>query len=207
MGDSGVRGQQGSNSTPRATAVPAPRLAAMPALTDVLATCQGDRADEWRVIPGGEPGTDLLAGVFETRDSSTPALTALSHNYRAVHLPDPSIGIGWGMESEEWTRWFDSAKTQGVDPNPDWIAPDWSDIYVQWAQVLLNGTMVWRVRYAYVNRGAGADGYLPWPTPIYERVPGDDTGLDQRRVGWRTTRWQLSFALLLNRLQGNAADF
>lgn len=100
-----------------------------------------------------------------------------------------------------------SSREAGVDPNPDWMAPDWSDVWAQWAHVLLNGTMVWRVRYAYINRGAGMDGYLPWPHPIHDDVPGDDVGLDVRRVGWWTTRWELEFASLLNALQGNTWDF
>lgn len=67
-----------------------------PNLEQLLALCQGERVDGWRLIPGGEPGTDLLAGVFETMDSTSPALTALSHEYRAVYVPDPRIGLGWG---------------------------------------------------------------------------------------------------------------
>ncbi len=174
-------------------------------LNEILDVCQGDRAADWRLIPGGEPGTDLLAGVFETVDSSAPALTALSHNYRAVYVPDPGIGIGWGMESEQWERAVESWRKAGVDPNPGWADRDWSDVLAQWAHVLLNGTMVWRVRYAYINRGAGMDGYMPWPGEDREPVPGEPS--DSRRIGWSTTRWELSFAALLNRLQGNTWDF
>ena len=174
-------------------------------LEEILAACQGGRADQWRLIPGGEPGTDLLAGVFETMDSSAPAVTALSHNHRAVYLPNPSIGIGWGMQSEDWEEAIQSHRKLGLDPNPDWIAPEWSDVYAQWAHLLLNGTMVWRVRYAYINRGAGMDGYLPWPEEDREPVPDDP--MNSRRIGWSTTSWEMSFAGLLNRLQGNAWDF
>jgi hypothetical protein len=181
------------------------RVRLVPTLEQVLTVCQVDHAIDWRLIPAGESGTDLLVGVFETRDSSSPAVTALSHEYRAVYMPDPQIGIGWGMESEQWKRAIESSRRAGVDPNPGWADPDWTDVFAQWAHLLLNGTMVWRVRYTYVNRGAGMDGYMPWPAEDREAVPGDPG--ESRRIGWSTTSWELAFAGLLNALQGNTWDF
>jgi hypothetical protein len=49
-------------------------------------------------------------------------------------------------------------REEGLDPNPDWADPNWSAVHAQWAPVLLNGTMVWRLHYAYVNRGADRAG-------------------------------------------------
>ncbi len=175
-------------------------------LDGILAICQGDQAARWHLIPGGEPGTDLLSGVFETMDADSPAVTALSHKYRAVYAPDPRIGIGWGMDSEDWERAVRSHLKANLDPNPDWADPGWSDVLAQWAHVLLNGTMVWRVRYAYINRGGGMDGYMPWPREDRDLVPGVEIS-GSRRIGWSTTNWHLGFAALLNALQGNTWDF
>jgi hypothetical protein len=174
-------------------------------LAQILELCQDSHLDEWRTIPGGEPGTDLLVGLVDAGTADEPALTALAHLYRAVYLPDARLGIGWGMESEEWQQSSRETRRLNFEPKPGWADEEWSDVFAQWAHILLNGTMVWRVRYAYVNRGAGMDGYMPWPKEDRDAVP-DEPGAS-RRVGWSTTTWELSFAALLNGLQGNAWDF
>jgi hypothetical protein len=163
-------------------------------LARILDACQGEEVDNWRVIPGGsfnEPGTNLLAGLFDAGADDRPALTALEHLYRAVYLPDARIGIGWGMQTEYTREW----KGQ----RPDWADGDWRDIEPCLAHVLFNGTMVWRVHYTAINRGAGRDGILPWPTKKLE--PGH-TPLDSTPGGWDTTRWEVKFARLLSDLQG-----
>jgi hypothetical protein len=165
-------------------------------LADILNACQGDQLENWRVIPGGsfnEPGTDLLVGLFNAGTEEEPALTALDHLYRAVYLPDARLGLGWGMR----TRYTDERKGQ----RPDWADSDWGDpVEPCLAHVLLNGTMVWRVTYTYVNRGAGRDGILPWPTKKFEEGP--NYPLDVTPGGWNTTRWEVEFARLLSDLQG-----
>lgn len=164
-------------------------------LTHIFDACQGDKIDDWRRIPGGsfdEPGTDLLAGLLDAGSAEEPALTALEHLYRAVYLPDARIGLGWGMETEYTRQW----KGQ----RPDWADEDWSDpIEPTLAHVLFNGTMVWRVHYTYINRGAGRDGLLPWPTQKLEEGPNYPS--DVTPGGWDTTRWEVNFARLLSDLQ------
>ncbi len=163
-------------------------------LAKILDACQGEELDNWRVIPGGfnEPGTDLLAGVFDAGAREEPALTALEHTYRAVYLPDARLGLGWGMKTEYTRQW--------KDQRPDWADSDWSDpVEPHLAHVLFNGTMVWRAHYTYINRGAGRDGILPWPEKKFEPGP---TPLDATPGGWDTTRWEVRFARLLSDLQG-----
>jgi hypothetical protein len=96
-----------------------------------LELCQDSHLGDWRTIPGGEPGTDLLVGLVDSGTRDEQALAALTHNYRAVYLPDARVGIGWGMDSEEWQRSVENAGRLGLNPNPDWADPGWSDVYAQ----------------------------------------------------------------------------
>jgi hypothetical protein len=115
--------------------------------------------------------------------------------HRAIYLPDERLLLDWGMTSEEaWDA-----------PEPDWASPDWGNVIRQSARALYAGEVVWRLEYAYINRGAGMDGYMPWLNEDRDAIPGDPS--KSRRIGWSTTRWELSFAALLNALQGNAWDF
>lgn len=97
------------------------------------------------------------------------------------------------METEYTRQW--------ERQRPDWADEDWGDpVQPLLAHVLLNGTMVWRTHYTYINRGAGRDGILPWPRKQFEEGP--DHPLDALPGGWNTTRWEVEFARLLSDLQG-----
>jgi hypothetical protein len=164
-------------------------------LQHILDLCQADHLPDWVVIPGGQPGTDLLVGLVDAGSSGAPALTALPHEYRAVYVPDARVGIGWGMDTEPGYARYER--------KPDWASNDWNSVHMQYAHVLLDGVMVWRVLYLYVDRGAGRDGYLPYLATQFE-----DTGTHHHaRQGWDLLRWELEFARLIGQLQHNASDF
>jgi hypothetical protein len=166
-------------------------------LKQVLDYCQAGRATEWRVIPGGDPGTDLLVGLVDAgTDDREPALTALTHKYRSVFVPDVRLGIGWGMDSEPTNL------RRPLHEKPRWADPEWSGVYRQYAHVLFNGTMVWRVRYHYVDQGAGMGGYLPYFKQQFEQGPG----VQGSTQGWDTTGWEVEFVRLLNQLNGTDFD-
>jgi hypothetical protein len=160
-------------------------------LTRIFEACQAERLHDWRVIPAGDPGTDLLVGLVDAGDQTGPALSALPHLYRAVYVPDARLGIGWGMTDPHGP---------GATMLPDWAPEDWSGAERAWAHVLLDGTMVWRVLYTYVNWGAGIDGLLPYPAKRFEKGPDPLRALPG---GWDTTRWEVEFVRLLNDLQEN----
>jgi hypothetical protein len=162
-------------------------------LARIFDACQADRLDDWRVIPAGEPGTDLLTALVDTGGQAGPALTALPHLYRAVYVPDARLGLGWGMRAGDPRELRSGTK-------PDWAGEEWSGAEPAYAHILLNGTMVWRVPYTDVNWGAGIDGLLPFPDPKFEEGP---TPLGVEPGGWNTTQWEVEFARLLNDLQGN----
>jgi len=163
-------------------------------LTQIFDACQADRISNWRVIPGGDvPDTSLLAALVDVGSSERPALTTLPHLYRAVYVPDARLGLGWGMDPEDWRE------RPRLDRKPTWASDVWSGAAPNYAHVLLNGTMVWRVLYTYIDWGAGIDGILPFPEPKFE-----ETGLARYSPGgWDTTRWEVEFARLLNDLNGN----
>ncbi len=68
------------------------------------------------------------------------------------------------MELEDWRHRRPRTK-------PDWAPGAWDSAEPNLAHVLLNGTMVWRVLYTYVNWGAGIDGVLPYPAQKFEEGP------------------------------------
>jgi hypothetical protein len=153
-------------------------------LTRILDACQGDRLDDWRIIPGSDaPDTNLLAAVFDAGDQSGPALAALPHLHRAVYMPDARMGLGWGMELEDW-------RDRRPRTKPDWASHDWNSAEPNLAHILFNGAMVWRVLYTYIDRGAGRDGILPYPARKFEPGP---TPPYATPGGWDTThpspRW------------------
>ena len=115
--------------------------------------------------------------------------------HRATYIPDPRLVLDWGQYADDAT----------LDFMPAWASPHWKHVVAQWARVLLDGAEVMHIKYAYIDRGAGADGYLPWLVEDRDPVPGDPS--NTRRIGWSTMRWEVSFAALLNKLQGNAWDF
>jgi hypothetical protein len=90
-------------------------------LARIFDACQGDRLDEWRVVPGGDvPDTNLLAALVDGGDQSGPALATLPHLHRAVCVPDARVGLGWGMDPEEW-------RDRRPKGKPDWASPQWSN--------------------------------------------------------------------------------
>jgi hypothetical protein len=164
-------------------------------LARILDACQGAQLDNWRVIPVSslnEPGIDLLPGsLWNAGSEKQPALAQLVHLYRAVYVPDARLGLGWGMETQ-YTRDWEGKR-------PDWALHDWGEpVQPCLAHVLLNGTVVWRIYYTYINRGAGRDGLLPWPTKKFEKGPGHHATAG----GWDTTQWDVEFVRLLIDLQG-----
>lgn len=62
---------------------------------------------------------------------------------------------------------------------------------------MLNGSLIWRTLYVYVDLGAANEGYLPYVGQVIEHIDGWP-----QRTGWRTTRWDLRFVGLLNALKG-----
>jgi hypothetical protein len=90
-------------------------------LARIFDACQGDRLDEWRVVPGGDvPDTNLLAALVDVGDQSGPALATLPHLHRGVCVPDARLGLGWGMDPEEW-------RDRRPKGKPDWASPQWSN--------------------------------------------------------------------------------
>ena len=165
-------------------------------LRSVLDICQGDDAEDWITIPGGGPGDRFIVVLVDVASNQEPpALAALHHYYRAVYLPDARLGVAWGMTDEDWREPDESRENP-----PEWIPKEWSSVRPRYAHVLLNGAMVWQVRYAAVNWGAGISGVLPWPRAQFT----DRQVTDPPEVAsWRTTNWEVRFARLLNELQRN----
>jgi hypothetical protein len=162
-------------------------------LARILDACQAEHLQDWRVIPGPDvPDTNLLGAVFDADDQAGPALTSLSHLYRAVYVPDARIGLGWGMDLEE-------LRARRPRSKPDWASEGWKSAEPNLAHVLFNGTMVWRVLYTYLDAGAGLDGLLPYPAPKFEEGPS----LHHVPAGYDTTHWEVEFARLLNDLREN----
>jgi len=166
-------------------------------LDQALDACQGSKLENWCVIPAGEPGSDLLVGLADVASSTEPpALAALTHQDRAVYLPDASLGLGWGMDLRDWRE-----DEERHHARPEWADQDWSGVERHYAHVLLNGVMVWRVLYAWINVGAGMSGVMPWPGREFEERA--ELGQVFPPAGWDTTRWEVEFARLINDLSGN----
>lgn len=172
-------------------------------LRELLNLCQGERDEEWIRIPGGGPGDRLPVGLIDVAfDKDPPALAVLHATYRAVYMPDPQLGIAWGVHDEDWRE--GNRGRQATDEKPEWaVLFDWTSAWQRWAHVLFNGAMVWQLSYAYINAGAGVDGILPWPRPVFSEdwQPGEGPEL----TGHETTRWEVEFARLLNGTQRNDA--
>jgi hypothetical protein len=165
-------------------------------LARVLDACQASQSENWRVIPHDEPGSNLLAGLVDAGSNNERALTALHHNYRAVYLPDARLGLGWG---------WNAGVRPGEEQWPEWASRHWKRVELRLAHLLLAGTMVWRTYYTYVDQGAAQELLLPWPSMEYK--PGaDPLTYRPRPAGWHTTRWEVQFVRLLNRLNRNSED-
>ena len=161
-------------------------------LATICGYCTRDRLTDWKVIPDGDYGTDLLVGLVDgSVNDEPPAAQVLPHMYRAVFTPDARIGLGWGMRSDMSGIKFDAS-------HESWVDPDWEFAEPVTAHVLLSGTMVWRVKYLYLNRGAGRDGNIPHPHKDFEKGP------DHHAVpaGFHTTKFEVELVGLINELQG-----
>ncbi len=161
-------------------------------LRDLLDLCQNHRAADWRVVPGGGPLERMLVGLVNASTSDRPQLATLEHYHRAVYAPNPQLGLAWGMQAEHERR------TVQVD----WKPAPWRSVSEAYAHVLLGGSIVWQVPFAQVNRGAGEDGVIAWPTQANVDPLGDPAA----SAGWWIQSWEASFAALLNTLAGNSFD-
>jgi hypothetical protein len=148
----------------------------------MLDLCQVDHAADWRRLPGEGPAERLLTGFVDVGDQDGPVLAALQHGYRAVYEPDPTLSLAWGMASMD-------TRDMRERSAPDWLSAEWTSAESRFAHVLLNGSMVWQVKFAAIDCGAGGDGLLPWP-----------------REG-TTSEWESRFARLLSQLQDLDREF
>jgi hypothetical protein len=174
-------------------------------LDRIFAACQADRLADWCLIPPGDAETDLLHGLVASMDTrhddsgeahESATVTTYHHNYRAVYLPDARLGIGFGMWTHETEDWLERDRHEHLD----WIPFYWKRALPQTAHLLLNGVMVWRLTYTYIDQGAATEVSLPWPDREYET---DEDPLEPHRPsGWTTTRWEVEFVRLLNELRG-----
>lgn len=163
-------------------------------LRALLDLCQEEHVEAWRVLPAG-PADHMVTGLLDVAATDEPpALAALQPMYRAVHIPDARLGLAWGIPREDVRDERDTATP------PDWVPEEWNSVCQRYAVVLLNGSAVWQVLYASVDWGAGISGDLPWPKP--HRADRDEHGR-ARVIGWRTTRWEASFARLLTLISGH----
>jgi hypothetical protein len=165
-------------------------------LTSLLDACQGEKVDDWCVLPHFGTQTDLLVGVVNPGSLDDPLITGTAPLYRALYVPDAHLTLAYGIAEDDDLP----ERREG----PDWADENWRDIEPQLAYVLLDGATIWSVRYAYIKRGAGADAMLPWPQQQYEAALPPDRPV---REGWDTTRWEVEFARLLNDLSPNCRDF
>jgi hypothetical protein len=158
-------------------------------LRELLKLCQNDdHSHEWVRLPSG-PVSKLLTGFTAVAFATAPpALAAHQPNYVAVHVPDPSLMLAWGYQSEDWREERDRRERE------DWQPENFKSVREQFALVFYNGAPVWQVRLAYADWGSGIGMAVPWPRPEFREDREDP-------IYW-TTRWEVEFAWLLSSLQG-----
>jgi len=163
----------------------------MPSLHELLDLCQVEHAADWQHLPGETPGKWLLAAIVNAGDKRGPSLSALHHSHRAVYAPDPRLGLAWGMPGDD------------VDEplEVEWKPSHAESVRRRFAHVLLNGAIIWQVRFAQVNFGAGRDGVVAWAQTEYvdRLTPGEP----YPSAGAWVTTWDAGFAALLNKLAEN----
>lgn len=156
-------------------------------LREIFSRCQDEHGDDWVTMPGGTPGERFVTGFIDVAASDEPpALATLQGHTRAIYVPRPEIGLVWGVPGEDWRTELEFRSRAG---DPEWMPSDWSGAELKYALVLLNGTPLWQIGYAYANLGAGRGGPVPWP----DSVDGKLT----------TTKWELSFTRLLAYVEGS----
>lgn len=83
-------------------------------LTSLLDACQGEKVDDWCLLPHFGSQTDLLVGVVNPGSLDEPLLTGTAPLYRALYVPDARLTLAYGVAED-------------ADQPERREGPDWAD--------------------------------------------------------------------------------